>query len=1285
MPEKRTLALLRALTVTSALIITLVPRLAAQAAPDQSANATAAPSAAAAPAPSAAAENAGAEETITLSPFVVDADSDSNGYKANSTLAGTRVRTDLKDVASAITVVTQKFLQDTGAVNSEDLLTLTPSTEVAGIKGNFTGIAGVATFEENTTSQTTRVRGLDTADNTRDYYLSDIPWDAFNVGRVDLQRGPNSILFGTGSPAGIINTSTDDASFKTSYELQNRTDKFGSDRDVINLNQVLVDDVLAVRFAAVTDDELYEQSPAYNNTTRYYGALRFDPKIFDEHSKTSIRVKYENGKIRSNNPRQDPPVDEITPWFRTGTDAYGNPGYDKLTINEFSLTNPNPSGTPLPGASGSVLDGATYELGGWAETRSYWADNLNYYEATPGQSDGSPGGTAIKTIVAEPNVGNGLDNHGIGQLDFRPEGIPSEQQYAAYVGTTGAGTISNTNSNFKYPGNPIPGGVYYADTVLTDPTIFDFYKYLLDGPNKREWQDWKAVNVAIDQSFFDQRLAFELGIDHQAYDQGANQWLTGSNYAISIDVNQTYADGTPNPNVGRPYVGNAASNTNYSYATVRDTIRFTPTYELRPEDFISNPQIAKLIGKQNFTGIVERYQLTTSNYSWAEYATTPSYEEFNQANSVAGVNALGSGGEFDWIAYLGPSLMNASSASGANLNPINFTIAPPENQRTWNFNSNWNQPTNPNDVGYVNPAATYSYISTKLGSTQNGTQADNPANYVGWQWEPITWMNQNNPTDFPNLVTSANRIRFKDDSEGITYQGHMLNGDLVPALGWREDRITNYQTSAQTDTNNGFTTMSFPDNLASRTDVHGTTKSWGAVYHLPATWFSNISWDPTVSLEYNDSQNFKADAQRMNLAGLPIPNATGSTREFGVTVTALNDRISLKANWFKTLVQDATLDTTEGNSIGGLGNNAYYLSDGLIWGYGWATALQDGLKGLTPNSNYYDYGANDGYTAGSAADTNYNLNGGTAPNGTKYAGGNAVVAAWIHNPLPANFFNSFNLSPSINPTTALTTGNLRDGFNPPPAYSAEPDTGGGSIFGDHVTTVNNQSEGYELELTAQPIKGWDVSLNYSHVKAIHSDVDPASVAFMSSLAGWLAGPAGQIREWYNGGNTLYSVWGPYLVAPFTVLLNQQGHEAPEISPWRLNGVTTYTFQKGILKGAFIGGDLKIDAGRIIGYHYNPNFVNVNASDPNYASYTSVTTGGLDINEPFTGSIEEHVDAWVGYNWKLSHKINYRIQLNLSNVGEKDKLIPAQMNPDGTIALARISYGMGWQLTNSFDF
>src|SRR5688572_22524356 len=49
------------------------------------------------------------DEVVTLSPFEVTAD-DAVGYQATSTLAGTRIRTSLNDVASPISVFTGELM-----------------------------------------------------------------------------------------------------------------------------------------------------------------------------------------------------------------------------------------------------------------------------------------------------------------------------------------------------------------------------------------------------------------------------------------------------------------------------------------------------------------------------------------------------------------------------------------------------------------------------------------------------------------------------------------------------------------------------------------------------------------------------------------------------------------------------------------------------------------------------------------------------------------------------------------------------------------------------------------------------------------------------------------------------------------------------------------------------------------------------------------------------------------------------------------------------------------------
>ncbi|HEY1759660.1 MAG TPA: TonB-dependent receptor plug domain-containing protein, partial [Bryobacteraceae bacterium] len=707
---------MRALTVTTALGFAVVPNIAvAQAAADNSSPTT---------------TDQSQEEPTVLSPFVVDASEDKGSYQAESTLAGTRVRTDLKDVASAISVVTAQFLQDTGATNANDLLVYTPSTEVAGLRGNFSGVAGSAVVQENTVDTSTRVRGLDTADNTRDYFLTDVPWDSFDVGRVDLQRGPNSILFGTGSPAGIINVSTNGASFNNSYNITNRFDQYGSLRDSVMLNQEIIPGVLAIRLGALQDDRKYEQQPAFCNISRYYGAFRLDPKLFGKDSHTSIRGNWEKGSQTSDNPRDIPPTDEITPWFSSSLTIGGvtNPGYNKITDNQFSTTNPSPGGL-VPGGSEGPLSDNYFTLGGFEEGRSYWADVINYFEVTPLALNSNlagalnPTGTPIKVIAAEASQGLSPSSTIAGITQGVPMAVPPFSDIAQFIGVN-----DNVEAGYSEPFKTIPGGVYYNDVVLTDPSIFNFYKKLLDGPNKHEWKNWQTFNLTIDQSFLDDRLAIEVAYDQQTYMEGDEPFLEGENYAINVDVNQTYPDGTPNPNVGRPYVANATSggeDNNYVTTTTRDTWRITPVVELRSTDFFSNPTLTYLLGKSTVTALYEKNEVTSFTYQFAEYATTPDYAT-NNSTAVNAANTENSTRSYEWLAYIGPSLANASSASGANLANLNYVIAPPEHEQTLNFNSTWNKPTDPNAPGYVNPAAPYTYVNTVNGTTNTSTQQNNP-------------------------------------------------------------------------------------------------------------------------------------------------------------------------------------------------------------------------------------------------------------------------------------------------------------------------------------------------------------------------------------------------------------------------------------------------------------------------------------------------------------------------------------------------------------------------------
>jgi hypothetical protein len=76
---------------------------------------------------------------------------------------------------------------------------------------------------------------------------------------------------------------------------------------------------------------------------------------------------------------------------------------------------------------------------------------------------------------------------------------------------------------------------------------------------------------------------------------------------------------------------------------------------------------------------------------------------------------------------------------------------------------------------------------------------------------------------------------------------------------------------------------------------------------------------------------------------------------------------------------------------------------------------------------------------------------------------------------------------------------------------------------------------------------------------------------------------------------------------------------------------------------------------------------------------------LDINKPLWGKGTYAVDLWAGYERKLTNKINWRVQLNMRNVGARVHLEPLSLEPDGSVAMARIVEGQTWFLTNTLSF
>lgn len=1178
------------------------------------------------------------DELIVLSPFTVEG-GDETGYQAASTLAGTRIRTDLRDVASSISVVTKDFLDDTGATSSQDLLVYTTNTEVGGVGGNFSGNAGSSRYNEDLTlrrpQSNTRVRGLDSADNTRGYFLTEIPWDSYNTSRVDLQRGPNSILFGVGSPAGIINTTLNAAGYETGGTYQLKIDEFGSLRNSIDYNYEVIEDELSVRGAFLDERTKYRQDQAEENDQRFYGALRYNPDIGDD-ATLQIRANFELGKVEANRPRTLPPADAISPWFWQGVDAYGNSYLNKFTYDASQV---DPNASPF---SNDRFNYPWTWLQDGSMGRQFWTNVVGFY-------DGNGGSPSFRQVFPSDNNGiaaDGTIDGGIGNLsNGRPYAITSYSNYAKNSG--------------------MPGGGFYADRSLADTSIFNFFDELIDGDNKYENQDWTAWNIALEQTFMDGRFGYELVYDVQSYEEEARVFIGASDtYKIGVDILSHFHDGTPNPNVGRAYVANSTEQANRAEDIDRDSLRLTAFAEVSGDDFFDEDSwLARIIGKHTFTGLFAEDNKEQFIRNWATSSASPQFA----ADNGESTNLTAHHRSFDYVVYLSDDLRSRTTANGTNLSPANIVVEAPASASVRAFDNNW---ANPAGIDPGDPF-TYTPVNGLLpfnpAAPVVATQSENLANYVGWGDRTVSFLNAD-AGDQDNLTYNAQRLKNKIRSYGVVWQGEMLDGHILPVIGWRKDKVTNHAGNGDLNSD-GIADLDFgygPDSQ----EAEDNSISYGAVIHLPNEWTESLPGNTRLSFTLNKSENFKADAVRGDVFGNPIANPIGETQEYGVLVETLDGKLTVRATWYETEVANATLPGSNP-----LGQNSYFLWAVPAWGTAFTVNADRGIAGVNDGNNWaWNYAGSDDPDAPPFRDpVTQEMNAEWLAHPSTVQLQNAIDA-WRQIPLEQSFFDAYGNEVALINVDAIRAG---DWPNADPIWNQKFDNqpvAGGVLaaFGTPPAfTVDTVSEGWEFEIHAKPTRNWNIMVNASKTFASRAALAPTIVQAIEDMTDFLAGPAGDIRLWGGGpSNALRNQWQNNILNPYQTFKSQEGSQAPEVAPWRLNAITNYQFDEGKFKGFSVGGALRWEDSRVLGYAYDPNLGPL---------------GALDISRPWKSDTETHLDLWFAYRKRLTDSIDWKIQLNVRNVAEDTELVPVSVNPDGTTAFSRIREGMTWQLTNTFEF
>jgi len=814
------------------------------------------------------------EPVIELSPFEVTGDTDV-GYQATSTLAGTRLRTELRDVGSSISIVNEEFLNDTASTNLEDVLVFTPNTEVGGLGGNFTGSQGFGNpipelQRDDRRGGVTRIRGLSAADLTRDYFITDVPFDTFNTDRIDVQRGANSALFGLGSPGGIVNASTIRADFLGNRgRVRYETDQYGTSRTSMRYNY-MIGDVAAIRVAGLVEDRRYEQKQAFMSDDRVFVAATVKLPF-----NMQVRGNAEIGSYGGSRPDFIPPNDAITPWINLGKPIVNTPAEGGAIFRG--------NGDFFPGRNNNQV--MTLAVPGSSSGYSNWY-----------QDPSNPNPTWGGTPFVRRN--EGLPN------PFGPiTGSPGE--WMMLMPFTDSEIIRRTGG-FRSDGSRVADGTagfYNLSNVsyqITDRSIFDYRENLFSGGSSQSHADWEIYSAAIEGNYFDNRLGFEIAYQEQSYDTRGNNSLQGNmQRSIYIDPN-AYLIGTtngqgdgpliPNPNFGRPVMGGLSGGNDR--LDERDSFRIQAYADIRFDDFMDEDSwVTKLLGRLTVTGLIDE-----QSYFLQQAFSRDNTDFFRLVEVVGG----GDRSLFSWA-----------------------------NQRT---GQQWALPVG-NDINFLNINSLDDLRGVNIGAVPFGAQNVRPASqstFNAWSVAQGQFVEFDTPTytlqdgnNFP-AAFSASKSLTEVESQVLVGQHYIWDGTIVLTGTWRNDVQKSAGVGAptfpgRTQVDNIFDPNYVRGPVNPTEDADEDTTSWSVMVHTPDFIAEKLPF--SLSVYASEADNFQPSGGRVNVFNEQIAPVTGATEEMGFIIEGLDGKLSARVNFYETGVLNNSFD------VGGISPYAGILTN----------------------------------------------------------------------------------------------------------------------------------------------------------------------------------------------------------------------------------------------------------------------------------------------------------------------------------------------------------------------
>ena len=128
-------------------------------------------------------------------------------YQTERSTSATKTDTALQDVPQAITVITEQQMRDQAVQGMADAVRYVPGIGITQGEGNRDGLV----FRGNSSTADFFVDGM--RDDVQ-YYR-----DTYNIERIEAFKGPNAMIFGRGSPGGLLNRVTKTADGREALDV----------------------------------------------------------------------------------------------------------------------------------------------------------------------------------------------------------------------------------------------------------------------------------------------------------------------------------------------------------------------------------------------------------------------------------------------------------------------------------------------------------------------------------------------------------------------------------------------------------------------------------------------------------------------------------------------------------------------------------------------------------------------------------------------------------------------------------------------------------------------------------------------------------------------------------------------------------------------------------------------------------------------------------------------------------------------------------------------------------